>query len=67
MVQLHVPKMSCGGCAAAVRMAVKGLDAEAEVDIDLTTKLVRVESTADVALIVAALAWAGHPAEQRPG
>lgn len=66
MVQFHVPKMRCDGCAASVLIAVKSVDAAADVNVDLATKLVRVESPAEAGLFAAALSWAGYPAEPRP-
>lgn len=65
MVLFHIPKMSCGGCAASVTKAVKAIDANADVSVDLTTKLVTVRSSAAPASLGAALSDAGYPAEQR--
>lgn len=65
MVQFHIPKMSCSGCATSVTQAVKAIDANADVDVDLTTKLVSVKSNSAPASLVAALSDAGYPAEQR--
>ena len=65
MVQFHIPKMSCGGCAASVTKALKAVDASAEVGVDLTTKLVTVQSDVAPASLVAALGDAGYSAEQR--
>jgi copper chaperone len=41
-----VPDMTCGHCAQAIEKAVKGLDPQAEVAVDLTRKEVTVQSTA---------------------
>ena len=65
MIQFHIPKMSCSGCATSVTKAVKAIDANADVSVDLTTKLVTVQSDAAPASLVAALGDAGYPAEQR--
>jgi len=60
MIQFNIPQMSCGHCAHAVKEAVKEVDPAAMVDVDLATKQVSVESQADRAKIVAALAEAGY-------
>ena len=62
MTRFHVQRMSCGGCVSAVTQAVKGVDADAIVNVDLGNKLVVVDSTADVATLAASLAAAGYPA-----
>ena len=65
MVPFYVPRMSCVGCVKSVTSAVKGVDAGANVNVDLANKLVAVESAADAATIAAALDAAGYPAERR--
>jgi copper chaperone len=60
MIQFNIPQMSCGHCAHAVKEAVQEVDPQAKVDVDLATKQVNVESQADRAKIVAALAEAGY-------
>lgn len=66
MVELTVPGMSCGPCARAVTGAVQGVDPNAKVDIDLGTKLVTIESGADVAVIATAIEEAGYKVEREP-
>lgn len=46
MVQLRVPDMTCGGCAASVTRAIRAVDAAARIEIDQAQRLVRVESAA---------------------
>ena len=65
MVQFHIPKMNCGGCAASVTKAVKSVDASADVSVDLTTKLVTVQSDVAPASLAAALGDAGYSAAPR--
>lgn len=60
MIQFNIPQMSCGHCVRAVTEAVKEVDANAKVDVDLASKKVNVESTAERQKIVAALAEAGY-------
>jgi copper chaperone len=60
MVQLHVDGMSCGHCIAAVTKAVQALDAAAQLEIDLSAHSVRVDSSASIKQIVAAIEDAGY-------
>ena len=60
MVELTVRGMSCGPCARAVTQAVQGIDPAAKVEIDLATKLVAIDSDADIASIEAAIEAAGY-------
>lgn len=60
MTVYHVPGMTCGGCARSVTHAVKGVDADATVNVDLKTKLVTVDTRAPAALIADAIKQAGY-------
>jgi len=64
MYTLKVEKMSCGDCAARVTRTVQALDPGANVDMSLTDRLVRVESTHAPEAIAAAISAAGYPASQ---
>jgi len=55
-----VPDMSCGHCVAAITKAVKTVDPEASVEIDLATHHVTVNSTDEHAKIDAAIRDAGY-------
>jgi copper chaperone len=46
MLKLKVPDMSCGHCAATIKKAARGVDPAAEVDVDLTTKVATIATTA---------------------
>lgn len=61
MYQLQVENMSCGHCVGAVTKAVQGIDASAQVQIDLASKSVKVESTGALDSIKAAIVDAGYP------
>jgi copper chaperone len=61
MYELQVENMSCGHCVAAVTKAVKALDGNARVDVDLAGKAVKVESGASLDAVKAAIADAGYP------
>ena len=45
MYELKVEGMTCGGCAKSVTNSVKKIDAEASVEVDLKTKLVKINSS----------------------
>lgn len=61
MYELKVENMSCGHCAARITQAVKTLDPEARVDVDIPSKQVRIESECEQADIAEALSEAGYP------
>ena len=65
MVQFHVAGMTCGGCARSVTNAVKGVDAHANVDVDLATKIVAIDSKAEASAIADAIKAAGYDVETR--
>lgn len=60
MIRFNIPKMSCGHCVKAVTEAVREADPQAKVEVDLASKNVDVESTADRGKIAQALAEAGY-------
>jgi len=61
MMEFKVEDMSCGHCAGVIIKAVKELDAQATVEIDLSQKIVKVETSRDRATLVQALDEAGYP------
>ncbi|MBT9503949.1 MAG: heavy-metal-associated domain-containing protein [Burkholderiaceae bacterium] len=61
MITFEVKDMSCGHCVGAITKALQAVDAEARVQIDLTTHRVQVEpATADAAQLGEAIAEAGY-------
>lgn len=62
MVEIHVEKMTCGGCAARVTRAVQSVDDSAVVKVDLVKKRVQVESDLDADSLVRTITAAGYPA-----
>lgn len=58
-MQFHIDNMACGGCARNVTKAIRSVDPQAKVDIDLGLKRVTVESAVDQSAIAATLAGAG--------
>jgi copper chaperone len=64
MLTLKVPKMTCGHCASTVTTAIKTVDADANVEIDLTQQQVTIKkSSADAITLTAVLEEAGYPNE----
>jgi copper chaperone CopZ len=61
MYELKVENMSCGHCTARITQAVKSVDPEAGVEIDLPSRQVRIESGCELAEFADALTNAGYP------
>jgi len=61
MIEFNVEAMSCGHCVSVVTKAVKSVDPQAKVDVDLPTHKVHVETTQDRETVAAALSEAGYP------
>ena len=62
-MQLKVPSMVCDACAKSVTQAIHTVDNNANVNVDLTTKLVSVDGNATEEDLRAAIAKAGHTTE----
>lgn len=61
MHAFHVVDMTCGHCVAAITKAVHTVDAEARVEVDLTQRAVRINSTrADADALAGAIAGVGY-------
>ncbi|CAN1510210.1 CopZ Copper chaperone [Methylophilaceae bacterium] len=60
MFTFHIPKMSCGGCVNSIKNAIKKVDDEANVEADLTTRIVKIETAISEVEIVKALTDAGY-------
>jgi len=60
MFSFQVQGMSCGHCVQTVTKAVQAIDAKAQVQVDLATGDVRVESSAARAAIAEAIGEAGY-------
>lgn len=61
MYSLQVEGMSCIHCVSKVTRAVRKVDADAKVEVDLAAQCVRVDSAADLEEISEAIAEAGYP------
>ncbi len=62
--RFDVPGMTCGGCARTIVAAIKGVDAQAEIETDVPGRIVRVDSGSDSATLVAAIKTAGYDARE---
>jgi copper chaperone len=62
MLELNVNAMTCGHCVRAVTQAVKTVDPQAQVHVDLGAKRVSVEGRSPAAEVIRALEAAGYPA-----
>jgi copper chaperone len=60
MLEFNIQAMSCGHCVKAITAAVHEVDPQAQVEADLATKRVQVQTEAARAAVVAALAEAGY-------
>ncbi len=65
MLEFDIQSMTCGHCAGAVTQAVKAVDPDAKVEVDLPRHQVRVETKAPRETIAAALSEAGYPPASR--
>jgi Cu+-exporting ATPase len=63
--ELTVEGMSCGHCVGRVTKSVQEVDQQATVSIDLPTKKVSIDSSADLDRIAAAIDEAGYPVSAR--
>jgi copper chaperone len=61
MYELQVEGMTCGGCAKSVTRSVQSVDGNANVVVDLQAKKVRIETTANLEAVTAAIKDAGYP------
>ena len=61
MTDFHVPDMSCGHCVRAITAAVQAKAPDAQVDIDLGARCVRITGAdADEAALAAVIREAGY-------
>ena len=60
MIELNVPDMSCGHCVSTITRAVKEVDSEGSIDVDLQAHKVRIGSGHAAAEFVSALTKAGY-------
>ncbi|WP_233803230.1 heavy-metal-associated domain-containing protein [Paraburkholderia sp. HP33-1] len=62
-MEFEVKDMSCGGCASAITRAVTNVDPAARIDVDISSKIVKIDSVLPPERLAAAIEAAGfHPA-----
>ena len=66
MTELNVQNMTCGHCVGAVTRAVKTVDPDASVQVDLQSGRVSVDSDATAGELIQAIGAAGYPAAAAP-
>ena len=62
MTKFSVPQMSCGHCKSSIEKAVASVDADAVVEVDLTTREVSVRSASNTEMLIEAMKSAGYDA-----
>lgn len=60
MYEIKVSGMTCGGCVNSVTKALKSLDSEAKVNVDLKEQLVKIESAKAKSEILETIEDAGY-------
>ena len=66
MIELTINDMTCGGCVASITRIVKNLDANANVEADVVSKRVKIDSAIHADALLAAIAHAGFHPESLP-
>jgi copper chaperone len=61
-MRLQIENMTCGGCARSVTKAVQSVDPKAVVNADPPQRLVDIQTSAQTAVVTAALEKAGFTA-----
>lgn len=61
MIEFHLPDMTCGHCASRVTQTLKLTDPGCQVNVDLKTQKVAVQSADDRQTLADALTEAGYP------
>lgn len=65
MYELQVEGMSCGHCVSRVTKAVRAVDSNAEVSVDVKNGTVRVSTSADLDEVTFVITEAGYPASKQ--
>jgi copper chaperone len=60
MIRLSIPDMSCGHCEKTIREAVKEVDRDAQVTVDLNSRTVDIETARPRDDVSGAIAKAGY-------
>lgn len=60
MISIEVKDMTCGHCEATLRKAIAGVDQSATVNVDLATRRLNIESSAEPSSFIEAVRAAGY-------
>ena len=63
MTAFHIANMTCGGCAARIQRAIQAMDSEAQIEISVQDKMVKISGAATDAEYEAAIQKAGYTPE----
>ncbi len=61
MLEFTLPDMTCGHCVATVKRTLEALDPAAKVEIDLPSRLVKVDTSVDEERVRVTLVDEGYP------
>lgn len=64
MIRFSVEGMRCGGCAGAVKDAIRSVDPHAKIEIDIGAKEISLASAAEAGRLRQAIAEAGYQARE---
>ena len=62
-MKFHIANMTCGGCARRITTAIKELDSNASLDIDLQNRIVEINTTVSQDKVIATLSERGFTAD----
>ena len=62
-MKLWIGNMKCGGCARGVTAIIQDIDPNAKIDIDLATKVISIDTIANIEQMRASLAKGGFLAQ----
>ncbi|QFZ85477.1 copper chaperone [Variovorax paradoxus] len=66
MQAFEIQSMTCGSCAGRITRAIKDLDPQARLEVDLKNRTVRIDTTEDGPSVMAVLTEAGYPPKPLP-
>ena len=62
-MKFHIANMTCGCCARGITTAIKELDSNASLDIDLQNRIVEINTTVSQDKVIATLSERGFTAD----
>jgi len=61
MQAFEIQSMTCGSCVGRITRAIKDLDPQARLEVDVKQRTVRIDTTENRPTLVAVLTEAGYP------